>query len=96
MSSRLELLDKFNILSKANSFLQSRNLALITDKLSNHDHDHQFKHSSYLISNEKIDIVAPSVEQLDKLLFHTIYNSVSFWIIEYKAFTNTLILHEIV
>ena len=73
-----------NILSKANSFLQSRNLSPIpveNFKLRNCD-AFLSKYASYLSRNEDIDNVAPCDEQLDKLLFHTIFNSV------YLAFKN--------
>lgn len=73
-----ELLFNLKILSKANSFLQSRNLSPISVenfKLRNCD-AFSSKYSSYLSRNEDTDNVAPSDEQLDKLLFHTIFNSV--------------------
>ena len=68
MSNRTEIIERFKIISRANSFLKSHNLNFIDTKLSKNIFN------KFFITETNLAPI--TISQLENLYFHTIYISV--------------------
>lgn len=68
MPSRPELMERFNIISRANSFLKSRNLKCLDENIKIEIPNTIFNHF--------FNVAPITTSQLDRLYFHTVYISV--------------------